>query len=244
MSKVAIVAGWDDVPHLDEDAKSSLLKSYKPHERDARTRGSPSHGAGAIYPVPVGEITIEPFKIPKFWPRVFALDVGWKRTAAIWGAWDREEDVVYLYSEYYRGEAEPAVHAQAIRSRGRWIPGVIDPAARGRSQRDGDALIDLYVDLGLSLGAADNAVEAGIYQVWERLSAGRMKVFSNLQNFFAEYRIYRRDEKGKVIKENDHLMDCARYLCMTGLQIAEVEPPSGRWEDEVGDTTRSETTGY
>ena len=33
------------------------------------------------------------------------MDVGWKMTAATWGAWDRENDVLYLYSEYRRGQA-------------------------------------------------------------------------------------------------------------------------------------------
>lgn len=224
--------------------KAELIASIPPHMRDARTKGIPQLGAGAIYPVPESEIIVEPFKIPNFWPRVYALDVGWNRTAALWGAWDRDQDCVYLYSEYYRGEAEPAIHAQAILARGKWIPGVIDPASRGRSQIDGERLIDMYVDLGLSLGAADNAVEAGIYEVWSRLSAGKLKVFKTLQNFLSEYRLYRRDEKGKIVKSNDHLCDCCRYLIITGLMIAETAPPLHAWEDELGDAGRSGTTGY
>src|SRR5205085_7890469 len=47
-----------------------------------------------------------------------------------------ESDVLYLYSEY-GAEAEPAIHAAAIRSRADWIPGLIDPSANGRNQADG-----------------------------------------------------------------------------------------------------------
>jgi hypothetical protein len=65
------------------------------------------------------------------------------------------------------------------------------------------------------LHLADNAVEAGLYEVWQRLSTGRLKVFNNLSNFRTEYRMYRRDENGKIVKKNDHLMDAARYLVMT-----------------------------
>jgi len=54
-----------------------------------------------------------------------------------WGAWDRQSDVIYIYSEYLRRDAEPVVHAEAIRSRGDWIRGVIDAASRGRSRSDG-----------------------------------------------------------------------------------------------------------
>lgn len=248
MSRICIQATWEDAPHLTAEQKERLYASIPAYQRDARTKGIPQLGSGAIYPIPESEIIIDPFDlkmIPKFWPRCYALDVGWNRTAAIWGAWDQEADIVYLYSEYYRGQAEPAVHAQAIRARGSWIPGVIDPAARGRSQDDGKALAEQYIDLGLSLAFADNTVEAGIYEVWSRLSSGRLKVFSTLQNWRAEYRLYRRDEKGKIVKSNDHLMDASRYLIMTGLQVAEREPVErGRFDDNHGDLDRSPITGY
>ena len=77
------------------------------------------------------------FAIPDHFPRVYALDVGWNKTAAIWGARDNEAGVIYLYSEHYAGQQEPILHAQAIKARGSWIHGVVDPAARGRSQVDG-----------------------------------------------------------------------------------------------------------
>lgn len=248
MSRICIQAEWSDAPHLTQKQKDDLYAAIPPYQRDARTKGIPQLGSGAIYPVPESEIVCDPFDlnaIPKFWPRCYALDVGWNRTAALWTAWDQQQDIVYLYSEHYRGQAEPAVHAQAIRARGTWIPGVIDPAARGRSQDDGERLIDQYNDLGLNLTAADNAVEAGIYEVWSRLSSGRMKVFSTLQNFLAEYRLYRRDEKGRIVKSNDHLMDCCRYVVNTGLRIAEREPVErGRLEDDRFDQHRSHITGY
>jgi hypothetical protein len=38
-------------------------------------------------------------------------------------------------------------------------------------------------------------------------SSGRQKVFSSCQRFLEEYRLYRRDAKGKIVKTRDHLMD-------------------------------------
>ena len=61
------------------------------------------------------------------------------------------------------------------------------------------------------------------------MSSGRLKVFRNCVNWQSEYRIYRRDEKGKVVKENDHGMDDTRYLIMTGMQHACLPP------EDVGD---------
>jgi hypothetical protein len=228
-SKYLVTAGWSDVPHLDAKTQAELLASTPPHLRDARSKGIPALGAGAIYPVPESEILVDDFQIPAYWPRAYGLDVGWNKTAAVWGAHNRETDVLYLYSEYYRGQAEPSIHAAAIKARGEWIPGAIDPASRGRSQADGQQLWQLYCDLGLLLTKADNKVEgngpeSGIYTVWERLSTGRLKVFKSLQNWLSEYRIYRRDLNGKIVKENDHLQDAARYLCKTGISLACVQP--------------------
>jgi hypothetical protein len=78
--------------------------------------------------------------------------------------------------------------------------------------------------MGLNLTMANNEVEAGLFSVYRRLTAGRLKVFSHLNNWLGEVRLYRRDEKGKVVKERDHLMDTTRYLIMSGMARATVEP--------------------
>lgn len=224
MSKWCIGITWDDAPHLSQEDKDELWASIPPHQRDARAKGIPALGSGVIYPVAEDLYTVDPFKIPDHWPRAYALDVGWNRTAAVWGAWNRDNDTVYLYDEYYVSEAPPQVHADAIKGRGEWIPGVIDPAARGRSQMDGRRFIEEYAALGLDLHPANNEVEAGIFAVYRRLISGRLKVFTTLSNWRSEVRLYRRDEKGKVVKERDHLMDAARYLIMSGMGRAITEP--------------------
>jgi len=234
--------GWNDVPHLDEDAKRELLSSIPAHQRDARARGVPMLGAGAIYQVPEERFVCDPFPIPAWWPKAFGLDVGWNRTAAVWGAWDRESDTVYLYSEYYVGQAPPQVHADAIKARGAWIKGAIDPASAGSGQIDGRKLMDQYRDLELDLFPAANAVEAGILAVQRRLESGRLKVFRTLGNLLSEYRLYRRDENGKVVKEMDHLMDAKRYLIMTGMSLASVAP-AGEFDDDRS-RTASSVSGY
>jgi hypothetical protein len=241
LSKYVVFATWLDVPHLSEEAKASLEASFTPAERAARTKGIPSLGAGAIYPVVEDDITCEPFIIPAYYKHAFGFDVGWKRTAAIFGALDPETDILYLYSEYYRGEVEPPIHAEAIRGRGKWIPGVIDPAANGRSQKDGSRLIDSYREYGLNLTNADNSVSDGINKIWTRLSSGRLKVFTTCTNWLNEFRIYRRDEKGKIVKSDDHLMDATRYLVNSGLTIAALRPYD-EWQGRPGALPRSRST--
>lgn len=224
MSRCVVTATWDDVPHLTEEAKSALFAEIPAYQRDARTKGIPQLGSGAIYQIGEEDISVKPFDIPESWPRGYGLDVGWNRTAAIWGARDGESGVIYLYSEHYRAHDEPTVHTEAIKSRGAWIPGVIDPASRGRSQKDGEQLLQIYRNLGLVLVPAINAVEAGIYAVWQLMCAGKLKVFSSLSNWYREFRLYQRDQDGRVLKQNDHLMDGTRYFVMSGRDLMKVHP--------------------
>lgn len=227
--KAVITCGWDEVAHLDEKTKAELLASTPPHLRDARSKGTPSMGVGAIYGFPESEIVVDPFAIPGFWPRIYALDVGWNRTAAIWLAHDQDTDTIYAYSEHYRAEAEASVHAAAINARGAWIPGVIDPAARARAQKDGEQLIAIYREHGLQIDIANNAVSAGIEEVRQRLGQGRLKVFATCRNWLAEFRLYRRDDKGKIVKKNDHLMDATRYgvLAIGSAKTQPIKKPNG-----------------
>lgn len=241
MSKFLVQASWDDIPHLTAEAKASLYDSIPVYQRDARTKGVPLLGSGAIYPISEADLVIQDIKIPDHWAKAYGFDVGWNRSAVLWGALDRQTDTLYLYSEHYRSESEPVVHAEAIKSRGKWIKGAIDPASRGRSQVDGRNLLDMYKDLGLNLVEAENAVESGIYQVFSRMNTGRLKVFKSCQNWIGEFRIYRRDERGRVVKQRDHLMDCTRYLISRLYEIVRTEPAK---KDDDEEPRRGRASGY
>jgi len=240
---------WEDAPHLGEKERNDYLASMPAYLRAARTKGIPSLGAGAVYPIAEERLLIEDFAIPIHWPKVYGMDVGWNWTAAAWVAIDEQNDTVYLYNEYKAKQAEPAVHAAAIRARGHWIPGVVDPAARSSSPVDGKKLFSEYLDLELDLFPAENAVEAGIFAVLRRMSEGRFKVFESCRAWLAEFRMYQRDEKGHIKKVNDHLMDCTKYIELSGLQRAMVVPDDNDlYSDEslysARSTGRSDVTGY
>jgi phage terminase large subunit-like protein len=221
-SKCVIQAGWKDVPHLDEAEKQRLIAGTPAYQIKARTEGEPSLGKGAIYPFPEDQVAIDPFEIPSFWPRAYGLDVGWERTACIWGAMDPSTTTVVLYDEYYeRGGPHnaPRNHSAAIRSRGSWIPGVVDPASAYHQLQPFDSL-------GLDLSHADNNVEAGILAVFELLATGRLRVFKSLSNWFGEFRKYQRVETypNKPLKRDDHAMDATRYLIVSGRARMITEP--------------------
>jgi hypothetical protein len=98
---------------------------------------------------------------------------------------------------------------------------------------------------GLNLVNANNKIKsndspsAAFETIWQMLSMRRIRVFSTLQNFKQEYRVYRRDEHGKLIKKDDHLMDAFRYLVMTWDQIAGLPPVqslTGAWNSGALDS--------
>lgn len=223
-TRALIVAGWQDAPHLTEQAKAELAASYLPHEIEARTLGIPSLGRGAVYPLAQESYTCDPFQVPDHYARAYGLDVGWNWTAAVWWAHDRDNDIEYIYREYIREQAPPDVHVAAIKGANDWIPGAIDPAAKARSQVDGRNLFTEYSALGLKLHLAENAVEAGILHVYQRLASGKLKIFRTCGKLLEEMRFYQRDERGLIKKERDHLNDGMRYVVMTGPRIAKPKP--------------------
>jgi hypothetical protein len=252
--RLIVTATWDDnAPHLDPAVKTALLASIPSFQIDARTRGVPQLGAGVIYPIPESELLIDAFPIPKHWPIGYGLDVGWNFTAACWHTFDPDEDplarTVYLIDCYKRSEADPTIHAAAIRARGTWIPGRIDPAARGRSQADGIKLLHTYrkeiyghddLSVGVQmLGLANNGVETGIYDVWMLMNQGRYKVFKRrCADWVAEWRLYRRDERGQIIKKNDHAMDAERYGVSSGFAWFKPKPAPAVETDPLARLTR------
>jgi hypothetical protein len=169
-SKYRVEAGWDDAPHLDEVEKAKQLAATPHHLRDARSKGIPSQGLGAIYPYAVKSIICDPTPIPAHWRRGFSVDDGWNRTAVGFLALDPDHDILYLTAELYLTEETPEQVAAKIKTRGAWMPGVGDAAAR---TRDGDQVIQIYKRYLPKMELADKEVEAGIYDVSMRSRAGQ-----------------------------------------------------------------------
>lgn len=221
--KIAISGSWWDVPHLTEEARQEMLRAVPPYQRDARSKGIPDLGAGAVYPIAQDEYITDRVPDPS-WPRAYGFDVGWSESAAVWIAFDREESFAIAYDEYYRGQAEPAIHAAAIRAKGDWVPGAVDPAAAGSSQLDGSKLIEVYSELGLHLTPADHSVTAGTTKVWNLLSTGQLKIARHCTHLLRQMKMYRRDDKGRIHKKDDHGPDALRYGVMTGPLIMRTKP--------------------
>lgn len=230
----------DDAEHYTPEDRARIIASYPAHEREARTKGVPSMGSGRIFPVPEGDITVQPFAIPKHWPQIVGVDFGWDHPfGACRLAWDRDNDCVYVIGEYRQREATPIVHAASIKPWGEWIPVAWPHDGLQHDKGSGEQLAEQYRAQGLNMTAdratfddGTNGVEAGVSEMLQRMETGRWKVFSTCGSWLEEFRLYHRD-KGLIVKERDDLLSASRYAMMM-LRFAEVHKVSAvkfkRWE--------------
>jgi len=71
-----------------------------------------------------------------------------------------------------------------------------------------------------------NSVEAGVSMMLERFQTRRLRVFSHLEDWFAEFRLYHRKE-GVIVKEDDDILAATRYAMMMlrkAKSLTELEP--------------------
>lgn len=220
----------EDAEHIPAEERARIIASFPAHEREARSRGTPTLGSGLIFPVVESSITIPSFAIPTHWPRIVGIDFGWDHPfGAVWLAWDRDADIVYLTDCYREREATPIIHAGAIRPRGDWIPVAWPHDGLNTDKGSGVPLADQYRKQGLNMlpqkvtfEDGSNSVEAGIMLMLVRMQTGRFKVFSHLTDWFEEFRLYHRKD-GQVVKEGDDLISASRYGIM-GLRFAITKP--------------------
>ncbi|MEE9366713.1 MAG: terminase family protein [Dehalococcoidales bacterium] len=216
-------AGWDDAPHMLPEVREQILAALPPHERAMREQGIPVLGSGLVFPVKEEHIRCDPFEIPKFWPRIAGLDFGWDHpTGVVWITWDTETDIIYVYDNHRMSGAVPAIHAEAIKRRGKLIPVAWPHDGLVKDKGSGDALAAQYADLGVNMmakrfenpetveGRRYNAIEPGIMEMLTRMQTGRLKVFSHLGEWFEEVRMYHRKD-GVIVPKNDDLMSATRY---------------------------------
>jgi len=223
-SKYLVMAGWDDAPHLTDKAKRDLLRSTPPHLRDARSKGIPALGSGAIFPLDEEMIKCDPIQIPDYWPRINGIDFGWTHPTAVAGcAWDRDNDIFYVYNGIKRsgteGEALPPVVAASVKMWGEWIP-TSWPHDGNKHELTGKKVAGMFKKAGLKMlknmathDEGGNDVEAGLLEMLERMQTGRFKVFSTVSVFFEEFRLYHR-KNGKIVKEFDDFISAVRYALM------------------------------
>ena len=217
-----IKATINDALHYSQEKRNSIIASYPAHERDARAMGIPILGSGRIYPVAESSITCNAFPIPDYWPRIAAIDFGWSHpTAVVWLAIDPDTGIIYVTDCYREKEQTPVVHSAAINGRGKWIPVAWPHDGLNTEKGTGEELAQTYKNNGANMlkdkatfEDGGNSVERGISEMLMLMQKQQFKVFSHLEPWFSEFRLYHRKE-GKIHKEDEDLMDATRYAVMS-----------------------------
>lgn len=210
-----------DAEHYTDEQRAEIIASYPAHERKARANGIPTLGSGRVFPVDEDDIKVEAFSIPAHWPRIGGLDFGWDHPfAASLLAWDRDADTIYVANSFGQRETTPVVHAAALRPWGDWIPWAWPHDGLQHDKGSGEALASQYRAQGLNMletmatfEEGGNGVEAGVSEMLDRMLTGRWKVFSHLEDWFAEFRLYHRKD-GQIVKLNDDRLSASRYAMM------------------------------
>lgn len=211
----------DDVEHYTPEQRAAIVASYPEHEREARTKGIPILGSGRVFPIAEDAIKVTAFPIPPHWPRIVGLDFGIDHpTAAVWLAWDRDNDCIYVTDAYRVRDASIAIHAAGIKARGDWIPVAWPHDGLQRDKGSGQQLADQYRAQGVAMlrqratfEDGSNGVEAGVAEMLTRMQTMRFRVFSHLNDWFEEFRLYHRKD-GMIVKDGDDLLSAGRYATM------------------------------
>jgi hypothetical protein len=221
-----VMATWDDVPHLSPTQKQQLWDALPPHEKEARSKGIPGLGEGAIFPVSDESILIDPFPIPKHWRQIGGLDFGYDHPfAATKLAHDLDTDCVYVTAEYRERKTTPVIHAAALRPWGKWLPWAWPHDGLQHDKGSGEQLAQQYRDQELDLlperatfDDETNGVEAGLSDMLVRMQTNRWKVFRTCPLWMEEKRLYHRkkNDQGKIaiVALRDDLISASRYGLM------------------------------
>lgn len=237
----------EDVDHYTRAEKDQIIASYPAHERKARAMGIPFLGSGQVFPVPEDQVMIEYMALPDHWPRIVGIDFGFDHNfAAVWLAWDRDTDTIYVYDVFTNRQGTPRSHSGPILSRGAWIPVAWPHDGLQHDKGSGVQLAEQYRSFGLLMlheraqyeetpsaaGAATSrhSVEAGIMDMLQRMQDGRFKVFSHLADWWSEFRMYHRKD-GKIVAKDDDALSATRYGVMS-LRYA-ITPPLGSMSGAV-----------
>lgn len=226
--------GWNDAPHITPEKRERMIEQFPMHQRAMRTEGEPMMGHGRIYDIADEYITCDPFPIPDHWKVINAMDFGWDHPQShVQVVFDTDNDAVYVTHGY---KASKVSANDAWGSVKHWNEGIPvawphDGLQNEKGRDDATQQKTHYSNAGFKMlpdmatwpsipdgkggmKTGGNSVEHGLYEIGDLMRKGKFKVFSGLVEVMDEIRQYHRDEKGKIVKVRDDLIDAIRYAYM------------------------------
>ena len=216
--------GWVDAPHMTEEKRERLLAQYPEYQRAMRSEGEPMLGHGRIYDIADEFVMCDPFPLPDFWKVINGMDFGWDHPQAHCKlAIDPDNDIVYVTNSWKMRECSANDAWGVAKPWSEGVP-VAWPADGLMHEKGRDVTTqqkDHYHNAGFKMLAnhatwADggNSVENGLYEILGRIRKGQFKIFKGQPDLMDEVRQYHRDERGKIVKVRDDILDAVRYAYM------------------------------
>lgn len=215
-------ATWDDAKHLSERTKADLLAQYPAWQRDMRTKGLPLLGAGLIFDFGDDLFKCQPFECPSHWFVINGMDFGWDHPQAHVQLWiDRDTDTIYVAHAWKQSRTTPSTAWGSVKAWSMNVPTAWPSDGLQSEKSSGEQQKKAYADAGWKMlpehatwAGGGVGVEAGLVELYERMTTGKLKVFSHLSDWFDEKMNYHRDENGHIVKINDDLLSATRYAYM------------------------------
>ena len=243
-----IRVSWDDVPEYDpwgepfllKSTREQLLRDYLPYERDARVKGVPVMGKGAVFPIqswPTYKTGEYDFALMPGIERIIAMDLGLvnDRTVISLMYWHPREREAWLHSQIVvRGteEANPTSYINHLmRPEVFGTPIVLPPDAStpGRYTMNAQSLREFMESYELNVhekpimnppdsqGKITNHKSYGINIMRQMIEVGTFHINENCTTFLNEAQNYYVDPQGRF-SDPDDAIDSARYALLGCLQ--------------------------
>ncbi len=211
-----------DAKHIPPDQVQAIISAYPAHEREARAMGVPMLGSGRIFPYSdqlIAEAQIE--HVPVYWKKLWGIDFGIDHPfGAVLIAWDVDLDIIHVLHAHRISDQLPIMHAPVMKSVAAAVPVAWPQDGHSRDKGSGEALADIYRKQGLIMlpehatwPDGGLSTEAGIMEMQDRMTTGRLKVAAHLSDWFEEMRFYHRKD-GMIVKVKDDLLSATRVAIM------------------------------
>ena len=227
-------ATWEDAPHITKERREELLAEMMPFEREMRSEGKPLVGDSMVFPISDDQISCDPFPIPDHYNQIIGIDFGGDHPfAAVNIAYDPQTKIGYINKAVKQRRLLISEESSILRKQfnGKVIPIAWPHDGNKQDKQSGKPIADFYREEELNLldkcfsnppepGKEENTggqgTEAGLKKMFWDFSEGRLKVFSNLDEFFKEKGAYHRKD-GNVVRLQDDLMSATRYAHLSAL---------------------------
>lgn len=242
-----IRVSWDDVPEYDPwgqpfllmSTRAQLMRDFLPYERDARIKGVPVQGKGAVFPLttwPTYKTGDYNFHTMDNLHRVIALDLGLinDKTVISLMYWHPDSRQAWLHKQLVvKGveEANPLNYVNhLLRPEVFGTPIVLPPDAgtTGRYTMSSLSLRGFFEQYELNLipepvmnppddqGRRTNHKSFGINMMRQMMEMETFLINENCQDFLNEAQNYYVDERGRF-SDPDDCIDSARYALLACL---------------------------